>query len=88
MVRGLAMAVTAVTDVSQCAEMARMALGLAKPAANLAHMRLVSLSWMATMGLPWPTKAAGMAWALVMDLYSAASAGASAPPPDRAQARR
>jgi hypothetical protein len=51
-------------------------------------MRLVSLSWMATMGLPWPTKAAGMAWALVMDLYSAASAGASAPPPDRAQARR
>src|SRR5439155_22120584 len=60
MVRGRAMAVTAVTLVSQWAEMARIALGRGSAAAISPQARLVLSAWIATIGLPWPKKATGI----------------------------
>ena len=59
MVRGLAMAVTAVMLTYQWAEIDRMALASPSEAPNSAQAAVQRLVSRAFMGLPWPRKAAG-----------------------------
>src|SRR5690242_624325 len=66
MVRGRAIAVTAVTVVYQCAETTRMARGLGTPAPNDCHAFEYRFVSSAFIGLPCPRKAAGMSGAVVM----------------------
>src|SRR4051812_26111490 len=60
MVRGFAIAVTAVALMYQCAEMTRMARGRGTAAPNARHAAVYRLSSSAFIGFPWPRNAAGM----------------------------
>src|SRR5258706_5617858 len=60
MVLGASSMVTAIPSVSQCADIARMALGQGNSSGNAAHARLQELSSMAFIGEPWPMNRAGI----------------------------
>src|SRR5262249_12921113 len=76
MVRGCSIAVTITPRVCQWAEMHRIALGRPRAAPTRAQPRLKALSSMAFIGLPCPTKSAGIRPSRRSPLASArASAG-------------
>ncbi len=73
MVRGLAIAVTAVALTYQCAETIRIARGRGTEAPNDRHASVKRLRSSAFIGLPWPRKAAGMATLRFIRLRAQAS---------------
>ena len=64
---GLAIAVTAVPRVNQCAEIARIALGLGTFVPRLRQASVYRLRASVFIGLPWPKKMTGMrTWVAVL----------------------
>lgn len=73
MVTGLLAADTCTSrSVSQCADTTRMARGSPMSLPHWRSERVKALSWIAFIGLPWPTKIAG-----ARPLISGRSSGAS-----------